>query len=115
MRRLVWSSSVSFLRPGARDNFSPRSDRPGSIEYNPGVCLKHAPGLEQGTSTMAAAHRSPLALDLTLTEWAAALAELGQPAYRARQIFRALHAEGIREWNAVQTLPTGLRAALTDR
>jgi 23S rRNA (adenine2503-C2)-methyltransferase len=64
---------------------------------------------------MAAQRRPPLALDLSPTEWVAALAELGQPAYRARQIVHALHAEGVREWDAVRTLPTSLRAALADR
>jgi len=64
---------------------------------------------------MAAVRRPPLALDLLPTEWVAALEALGQPAYRARQIFHALHAEGVREWDAVRTLPTSLRATLADR
>src|SRR5215208_3729116 len=62
-----------------------------------------------------ATHRPPLALDLSPAEWVAALEALGQPAYRARQIFRALHAEGVRDWCAVRTLPTSLRAALAER
>jgi len=57
----------------------------------------------------------PPALDLLPAEWAAALAELGQPAYRARQVFHALHREGARDWGAVRTLPAGLRAALDVR
>jgi 23S rRNA (adenine2503-C2)-methyltransferase len=64
---------------------------------------------------MTTVRRPPLALDLSPTEWVAALEALGQPAYRARQIFRALHAEGIRDWGAVRTLPTSLRAVLADR
>jgi 23S rRNA (adenine2503-C2)-methyltransferase len=69
----------------------------------------------RGTSLMAAARRPPLALDLPLAEWTAALEALGQPAYRARQVFHALHAEGVRDWAAVRTLPTSLRAALAER
>jgi 23S rRNA (adenine2503-C2)-methyltransferase len=56
-----------------------------------------------------------LALDLLPDEWAAVMAELGQPAYRARQVFHALHAEGAREWDAVRTLPGALRARLAER
>jgi 23S rRNA (adenine2503-C2)-methyltransferase len=57
----------------------------------------------------------PLALDLLPAEWQAVMAALGQPAYRARQVFHALHAEGVREWAAVRTLPSGLRAHLAER
>jgi len=57
----------------------------------------------------------PLALDLLPAEWAAAMAELGQPAYRARQVFHALHAEGARDWDAARTLPAALRARLAAR
>ncbi|HLH24121.1 MAG TPA: 23S rRNA (adenine(2503)-C(2))-methyltransferase RlmN [Chloroflexota bacterium] len=57
----------------------------------------------------------PLALDLLPAEWAAVMADLGQPAYRARQVFHALHVEGAREWDAVRTLPAALRARLAER
>ena len=57
----------------------------------------------------------PLALDLLPDEWAGVMAELGQPAYRARQVFHALHAEGVRDWAAVRTLPAALRARLAER
>ena len=54
----------------------------------------------------------PLALDLLPEEWAAAL---GPPAYRRRQVFHALHAEGARDWDAVRTLPAALRTDLGNR
>ncbi len=57
----------------------------------------------------------PLALDLLPAEWAAAMADLGQPAYRARQVFHALHARGVRAWEAVSTLPAALRRELAAR
>jgi 23S rRNA (adenine2503-C2)-methyltransferase len=55
------------------------------------------------------------ALDLQREEWAAELRELGQPAYRARQVFRALHHGGARAWTAVHPLPTALRQELAER
>ncbi len=57
----------------------------------------------------------PRALDLLPAEWATALAALDQPPYRARQVYHALHAEGVRDWDAVRTLPAGLRATLAER
>jgi 23S rRNA (adenine2503-C2)-methyltransferase len=57
----------------------------------------------------------PLALDLLPAEWVAVMSELGQPAYRARQVFRALHVEGTRDWDAVRTLPAALRGRLAER
>ncbi|HZU05229.1 MAG TPA: 23S rRNA (adenine(2503)-C(2))-methyltransferase RlmN [Chloroflexota bacterium] len=57
----------------------------------------------------------PNALDLSPAEWTEALAELGQPAYRARQIFHALHVQGVRAWAAVSTLPRWLREWLAAR
>ncbi|HEY7068047.1 MAG TPA: 23S rRNA (adenine(2503)-C(2))-methyltransferase RlmN [Chloroflexota bacterium] len=57
----------------------------------------------------------PLALDLLPAEWAAVMGELGQPAYRARQVFHALHAAGVRDWAAVRTLPAALREQLAGK
>ncbi|HLI27781.1 MAG TPA: 23S rRNA (adenine(2503)-C(2))-methyltransferase RlmN [Chloroflexota bacterium] len=57
----------------------------------------------------------PAALDLLPAEWEQVMAELDQPAYRARQVFRALHVEGVRDWQAISTLPRGLRARLAER
>jgi 23S rRNA (adenine2503-C2)-methyltransferase len=43
------------------------------------------------------------------------MAALGQPAYRARQVFRAAHVEGVRDWAAMRTLPGALREELAGR
>ena len=43
------------------------------------------------------------------------MVELGQPSYRASQLFRALHRRGALSWDALTDLPTSLRAALADR
>ena len=61
------------------------------------------------------APRALAALDLLPAEWEQAMAELGQPAYRARQVFHALHVEGARAWEAVTTLPRTLRVELAAR
>jgi 23S rRNA (adenine2503-C2)-methyltransferase len=68
--------------------------------------------LDAGEATAGLVGGLPLALDLLPDEWSAVMAELGEPAYRGRQVFRALHAEGVRAWEAVRTLPEALRGRL---
>jgi 23S rRNA (adenine2503-C2)-methyltransferase len=46
---------------------------------------------------------------------AATLAELGQPAYRARQVYEALTRGLVTEFDAVTTLPLSLRVSLAER
>lgn len=60
----------------------------------------------------ATAPAPPAALDLLPGEWAATLTASGQPAYRARQVFHALHVENVRAWANVRTLPAALRERL---
>jgi 23S rRNA (adenine2503-C2)-methyltransferase len=55
------------------------------------------------------------ALDLGAAELAELLAELGQPAYRARQVFRDLHKRWVGSWDECTELPAELRARLADR
>jgi 23S rRNA (adenine2503-C2)-methyltransferase len=40
---------------------------------------------------------------------------IGEPAYRGRQVFRWLHARGVREFDQMTDLPASLRAELGDR
>jgi 23S rRNA (adenine2503-C2)-methyltransferase len=46
---------------------------------------------------------------------AAVIAELGEPAYRARQLYGWLYARRAREIAAMANLPRALRRALTER
>lgn len=46
---------------------------------------------------------------------AAAIAELGEPSYRGRQVYEALTRGLVADFQAVTTLPLALRAALTER
>jgi len=57
----------------------------------------------------------PCALDLDQPALRAALAELGEPAYRARQVYRALHGRLVSSWEACTDLPARLRTALGER
>ena len=57
----------------------------------------------------------PCVLDLDLPALQAVLAELGQPAYRARQVYKALHSRLVGSWDAMTDLPAGLRSALAER
>src|SRR3954469_20693309 len=57
----------------------------------------------------------PLAQDLTPSEWEAVMAELGQPRYRARQVFHWLHGRLATRWEQMTALPSGLRATLAER
>jgi 23S rRNA (adenine2503-C2)-methyltransferase len=62
---------------------------------------------------------APVALpsikSLLLPELEAALAELGQPAYRAGQIAQWLYARRVKTWDAMTNLPAALRAELATR
>jgi 23S rRNA (adenine2503-C2)-methyltransferase len=53
-------------------------------------------------------------LDLTLEALSARLAELGEPGYRAKQIFGWLHKRGVIEPRAMTDLPVALREKLAD-
>ncbi len=57
----------------------------------------------------------PSALDLDRPRLAAALRDLGQPAYRAGQVFRDLHKRWVADWAACTELPAALRAKLAAR
>ena len=57
----------------------------------------------------------PLAQDLAPAELEALLAELGQPRYRARQVFHWLHARGATRWDQMTDLPAALRLELAER
>ena len=51
---------------------------------------------------------------LTLPELTAALKELGQPAFRGKQVYTWLH-KGVRSYEEMTNLPKGLRDALTEK
>jgi 23S rRNA (adenine2503-C2)-methyltransferase len=57
----------------------------------------------------------PTLLDCTFDELGALLAAEGQPAYRARQLFGALHGRTIADWDQASDLPARLRASLAER
>jgi 23S rRNA (adenine2503-C2)-methyltransferase len=57
----------------------------------------------------------PCVLDLDRAGMQQALAELGEPAYRAKQVFKALHGRLVGSWDACTDLPARLRAALAER
>lgn len=48
---------------------------------------------------------------MTLPEMAALLKEMGQPAFRAKQIYTWLH-KGVRSYEEMTNIPQNLRAAL---
>ena len=48
-------------------------------------------------------------------EWQAELAAMGQPRYRAQQVFRWIHQKGELDPNRMTDLPADLRAALAER
>src|SRR4051812_10158000 len=61
-----------------------------------------------------AASALPCVLDLDLPALQAALEELGQPAYRARQIYKALHGRLVGSWDEMTDLPARLRTELAE-
>src|SRR5262249_46189777 len=54
------------------------------------------------------------ALDLTHEEMVALVGELGEPRFRADQIFQGLHARGAKSWEEITTLSKPLRARLAE-
>ena len=54
-------------------------------------------------------------LGLTFQELSLIVAEAGEPAYRARQLFQALYAERVASIEEVTTLPVNFRKALAER
>ena len=57
----------------------------------------------------------PCALDHDEQALSAALAGLGQPGYRARQVFGALHKRWVGNWEEITDLPSELRARLAEQ
>ncbi|MFN8523584.1 MAG: 23S rRNA (adenine(2503)-C(2))-methyltransferase RlmN [Chloroflexota bacterium] len=51
----------------------------------------------------------PLGLDLDAQGWVEALAQRGLPAYRARQVFDALHRRRLADWSDLSELPRAAR------
>jgi 23S rRNA (adenine2503-C2)-methyltransferase len=62
-----------------------------------------------------AASALPCALDLDQAALGVVLDELGEPSYRARQIFHSLHQRLVGSWDACTDLPARLRMALAQR
>jgi 23S rRNA (adenine2503-C2)-methyltransferase len=61
------------------------------------------------------AAQRPLAQDLAPAELDALLAQMGEPRYRARQVFHWLHGRMATRWEQMSDLPAGLRARLAER
>jgi len=57
----------------------------------------------------------PCVLDLDLPALQGVVAELGEPVYRAKQLFRALHGRLVGSWDEITDLPARLRTALSGR
>src|SRR5262249_35255377 len=57
----------------------------------------------------------PCVLDLDLPALQAVVTELGEPAYRAKQVFRAIHGRLVGSWEEITDLPARLRMALSER
>lgn len=55
------------------------------------------------------------AFDLSLEDLTALLAEMGEPAYRARQVYRWLYVSLAEDFGAMTDLPKALRARLSER
>jgi 23S rRNA (adenine2503-C2)-methyltransferase len=53
------------------------------------------------------------ALGMTAVAWEALAQEWSLPRYRGRQVFDALHRQGVRDYSAMQVLPKDLRERLT--
>ena len=51
---------------------------------------------------------------MTLTEVTAVLKELGQPAFRAKQVYAWLH-KGVKSYDEMTNLPKGLRDVLSEK
>jgi 23S rRNA (adenine2503-C2)-methyltransferase len=57
----------------------------------------------------------PCVLDLDGSALQTVMADLGEPAYRAKQLFKALHGRLVGSWDEITDLPGRLRAALAER
>jgi 23S rRNA (adenine2503-C2)-methyltransferase len=57
----------------------------------------------------------PSVYDLAFAELAALLAELGEPRFRADQVWRWLYVQLVDDWSAMTNLPAGLRARLAEQ
>jgi 23S rRNA (adenine2503-C2)-methyltransferase len=53
------------------------------------------------------------AVGMTAAEWEAVALEWGLPRYRGRQIFDAIHSQGLRDYDAMRVLPGPLRERLS--
>lgn len=68
--------------------------------------------MERGTES---SERPLYAFDLSLEDLTSLLGEMGEPAYRARQVYRWLHAALADDFGAMTDLPKALRARLAER
>src|SRR5712691_13049893 len=57
----------------------------------------------------------PMLLDHTPDELVGLVQSEGEPAYRGRQLFAALHQRGVDQWDQLRELPLRLRARLGER
>src|SRR5690242_5663509 len=57
----------------------------------------------------------PTLLDYEIDDLVEMLAAEGQPAYRARQLFGALHQRFVGDWERISEFPVPLRAKLAER
>ena len=57
----------------------------------------------------------PCVLDPDLPALQTIVSDLGEPAYRAKQLFRALHGRLVGSWEEITDLPARLRTALAER
>jgi len=71
--------------------------------------------LAADTPALGALSALPCALDLDQRALTTLLTDLGQPAYRARQIYRALNGRLVASWEECTDLPARLRADLAGR
>jgi 23S rRNA (adenine2503-C2)-methyltransferase len=74
-----------------------------------------AADLTANTPAPGAAAALPCILDLDQPALHAVLADLGQPAYRARQLYKALHSRLVESWDDCTDLPARLRGILAAR
>ncbi|MCC6174568.1 MAG: 23S rRNA (adenine(2503)-C(2))-methyltransferase RlmN [Chloroflexi bacterium] len=80
--------------------------------------LPHSLAHDQPTETDPAPRAAPpvpCILDLDAEALARVMAALGQPAYRARQVFQALHQRWAGHWDEMTSLPASLRTRLAAR
>src|SRR5690606_35220313 len=101
-------------RPRGARRF-PALERRQAASRNPAFGARRVLGGGQArrmTGAASARHLPPLAR--FPEEWEAALAELGEPRYRGKQLFRWIHRRGVFDPQAMSDLPEALRGKLGD-